>query len=82
MTIIIYLVVVAVAWFGISQYLAVVQSAGRAVSASVGGIDGYYIQADQFITGLVMGFLAIGVFALGIWVYQYSQAKSLMIGGG
>lgn len=75
-TIIIFLVVVAFAWFILSQYLSSVQIAGRAIADSVGSSDANYIAADQFITTLIMGFLAIAVFALAIWAYNYNQHQA------
>ncbi len=71
---------VAFAWFILSQYLSSVQIAGRAIADSVGSSDANYIAADQFMTTLIMGFLAIAIFALAIWVYNYNQNRAA--GGG
>lgn len=71
---------VAFAWFILSQYLSSVQIAGRAIADSVGSSDANYIAADQFMTTLIMGFLAIAIFALAIWVYNYNQNRDA--GGG
>lgn len=71
----------AIAYFALTQLLGVVQGVGRGIEAAVGTIDANYIAADQFITGLVEAFLAIAIFGVAIWVYNYSQAKSLMAGG-
>jgi hypothetical protein len=68
--------VVAFAWFILSQYLSSVQIAGRAIADSVGSSDANYIAADQFMTTLIMGFLAIAVFALAIWAYNYNQKQA------
>jgi cellobiose-specific phosphotransferase system component IIC len=69
-------VVIAFAWFIMSQYLASVQAAGRAIADAVGSSDSNYIAADQFITALIMGFLALAIFALAIWVYNYNQRQA------
>lgn len=68
-----YLLAVAIAWFTLNQIMGVVQAAGRNVATNLGTIDSNYITADQFITGVFMGFLIPGIFALAIWVWQYSQ---------
>jgi hypothetical protein len=57
-----------------------VQAASRAVAEAVGSADSNYVTADQFITALIMGFLAIAIFALAIWVYNYNQNRAA--GGG
>ncbi len=71
----------AISYFAVTQILAVVQSTGREIANAVGGVDDYYVSADQFISGLVTGILAVAIFGLAIWVYHYSQAKNLMAGG-
>ncbi len=70
----------AIGYFAVSQFLAVVQQTGRTISNAVGGVDPYYVQADQFITMLVSSILAVAIFGLAIWVYHYSQAKALQGG--
>jgi len=71
----------AIGYFAVSQFLAVVQSTGREISNAVGGVDDMYVEADQFITSLITSILAVAIFGLAIWVYNYSQAKSLSAGG-
>lgn len=71
---------VAIAWFTLTQIMGVVQAAGRNVAAGLGTIDSNYVTADQFITGVFMGFLIPGIFALAIWVWQYTQRK-VYLGG-
>ena len=71
----------AIGYFAVSQFLAVVQQTGRTLSNAVGGVDAYYVEADQFVTGLIEGILAVAIFGLAIWVYNYSQAKALQGGG-
>ncbi len=80
-TIIVYILVVAIAWFVIGQYMGAVQAAGREVAQQIGSIDTNYVNADQFMTAIFSFFLAIGIFALAIWVYNYQQTKNLMYGG-
>lgn len=67
---------VAIAWFTMTQIMGVVQAAGRNVAANLGTIDSNYVTADQFITGAFMVFLVPGIFALAIWVWQYSQRQA------
>lgn len=67
---------VAIAWFTLTQIMGVVQAAGRTVATNLGTVDINYIVADQFITGVFMGFLIPGIFALAVWVWQYSQRQA------
>lgn len=76
-----YLLVVAIAWFAATQMMGTIQSVCRAISISLDTVDSGYISADQLITGVFMGMLVIGIFGLGIWVYQYSQ-RAAYFGGG
>gem|GEM_PF-6372997 len=46
----------------------------------MGLVDNAIITADQFITVVFMGFLVIGIFALAIWVWQYTQ-RQVYFGG-
>lgn len=80
-TVILFIVIGAIAWFAVTQYLGVVQSTSRVINDALGTTDAEYIAADQFMTGLIMGILAIAIFGLAIWVWHYSQAKSLQGGG-
>jgi hypothetical protein len=78
--IIVYLLVVGVAWFLSTQIMGVVQAAGRSIATNLGTVDNSYVVADQFLSNVFMGFLVIGMFALAVWVYQYSQ-KVKVFGG-
>jgi hypothetical protein len=76
----VYLLIVAVAWFTVTQVMGTVQSVSRSISTALDAVDSGYISADQLITGIFMGSLVIGIFALGIWVYQYSQRQAYLGG--
>ena len=75
-----YLVVVAVAWFTITQVVGVTQAVSRTIMTQLGLVDNAIVTADQFITVVFMGFLVIGIFALAIWVWQYTQ-RQVYFGG-
>jgi len=68
-------VVVAVAWFTVTQVVGVTQAVSRTIMTQLGLVDNAIITADQFITVVFMGFLVIGIFALAIWVWQYTQRQ-------
>jgi len=76
----VYLVVVAVAWFTVTQVVGVTQAVSRTIMTQMGLVDNAIITADQFITVVFMGFLVIGIFALAIWVWQYTQ-RQVYFGG-
>lgn len=67
--------VVAVAWFTVTQVVGVTQAVSRTIMTQLGLVDNAIITADQFITVVFMGFLVIGIFALAIWVWQYTQRQ-------
>jgi hypothetical protein len=74
------LLIVGIAWFTVTQIMGTVQAVSRNISINLGTVDSGYINSDQLITGIFMGALVIGIFALGIWVYQYNQ-KQAYLGG-
>lgn len=80
-TVVLFIFAGAVGYFAVSQFLAVVQVTGRSLANSVGGVDDFYVEADQFTTMLISSVLAVAIFGLAIWVYNYSQAKALQGGG-
>lgn len=73
-TIIMFLIVVAVAWYFMPyKLLRTVQAAGNAVMDDLGTASTYSASTNSFFTNLITYFLPLAIFGLGLWVYVHAQ---------
>ena len=66
-------------WFIVTQVLGLAQGISRAVTFQFGGASQNFINSDTFVSELVMLFLVIALFGLGLYVWENQQQEGRQV---
>lgn len=76
-----FILVIAIVFYFMSYIIGAVQGIGRTIALAFGSVDATYVSIDSFFTLLfTVGFLALAVLVLGLWVWRYTQLKGRIMG--
>jgi len=76
---IVSIMLIAFAWFTVHYFLVTLQPICSTVATNLGSNDATYTAVDTFFSGLDNWLGIIGLLAIIIGAYQYSQRRGQMI---